>query len=115
MKLTNSRSAQSLAPSVAEFINRIGRIENVRCVVVDNGDRVIEITTFAEPLTEETRDAVYAVEVGMIDDFPELVFDFHLRDASDLQGVPPDKIPGVVAVWGSPDENSGRTPETGQR
>jgi hypothetical protein len=75
------------SPWVGEFVRPASRIENVCCVVVeDASDGVVHRTTFADPLSENTRDAIYAIEARTIDLHPDLLFDFHLRNSSETIG-----------------------------
>jgi hypothetical protein len=104
--------------SITEFVNKVSKVQGVRCIVVEDVDeRIIHFTTFADPLTEQTRDVIYAIEASVVDSYPDLVFDFHLRDSSETIGGTPTAIPGqrFFAVWGGLDENSSRTPQAGQR
>jgi hypothetical protein len=105
-------------PSVSKFTQLVAEIDGVRCIVAEDAEgQIIHITTFANPLTDKSREAVYAAEASIIESHPDQVFDFHLRDAAQTETGTPIPIPGqhFFAVWGALDEESGRTSEAGQK
>ncbi len=72
-------------------------------------DGAIHLTTFGYPsYRKETQTAIYDVEASLIDDYPEFLFDFHLRDAALNFGDTPVTIPGECFVWGSLDADARR-------
>lgn len=104
-------------PSVSKFTQMVAEIDGVRCIVAEDAEgQIIHITTFASPLTDKTREAVYAAEAGIIETYPDQVFDFHLRDAEQTETCTSAPIPGqhFFAVWGALDEESRRSSEAGQ-
>jgi hypothetical protein len=104
-------------PAVSKFTEMVAEIDGVRCIVAEDAEgQIIHITTFADPLTDKTRDAVYAAEASVIQSYPEQVFDFHLRDAAQTETGTPIPIPGqrFFAIWGALDEESGRSSEAGE-
>ena len=103
-------------PAILEFVEKVKQIDGVRCIIIEDVDgQIIHFTTFADPMTEELRDKVYAAEAATIRAYPDLVFDFHLRIASETTGSAPMPIPGqrFFAVWGGLDEKSERSSQTG--
>jgi len=68
-------------PAVLEFIRRVSQIEGVRCVVAEPEEDAIHLTTFASGLREKDRETIYDLECDLIDLYPDMLFDFHLRDA----------------------------------
>jgi hypothetical protein len=107
----------ALHPSVTQFTRTLAEIKGVRCIVAEDTEgQIIHFSTFAEPLTDQTRDAVYAAEAKLIEQYPDQVFDFHLRSAARTDAGTPTPIPGqhFFAVWGSLDEKSGRASQAGQ-
>lgn len=108
----------ALHPSVTEFTRTLAEIVGVQCIVAEDTEgQVIHFSTFAEPLTDRTREAVYAAEAKLIERYPDQVFDFHLRSAALTDAGTPTPIPGqhFFAVWGSLDEKSGRASEAGKK
>lgn len=99
-------------PAVIEFVRRVSQVTGVRCVVAEPEDGAIHLTTFASPLTEETQDAVFAIEASTIDSFLDLLFDFHLRDAAANAGGTPVPVAGECFVWGSLDADARSAPQT---
>jgi hypothetical protein len=102
-------------PAVIEFARRVSALDGVRCVMAEPEDGAIHLTTFATPLTEGAQTAIYDVEASLIDDYPEFLFDFHLRDAALNFGDTPVTIPGECFVWGSLDAEPRRAPQTSKR
>ena len=96
---------KSVPPCVHGFVKTVAKVAGVRCVVVEEGENnTIHITTFAEPLTEECREAVYAIEADLVQGNPNLMFDFHLRDADGSRNIAA-AISGkhYFAIWGGVD------------
>lgn len=105
-------------PAILEFGRKVAQVDGVRCIVVEDVEgQIIHFTTFADPLTESIRDAIYAIEANTIDKYPDLVFDFHLRVASEAETGTPTPIPGqrFFAVWGGLDEKPERASTTGKK
>lgn len=105
-------------PAVNAFVSKVAQITGVKCIVVEDVEgKIFHLSTFATPLTEETRRAIYEAEATLIDSYPTLIFDFHLRDAGETIGLTPIAIPGqqFFAVWGDLDANTRRAPQTGER
>ncbi len=105
-------------PSVSKFTEMVAEIDGVRCIVAEDAEgQIIHVTTFAGPMTDKTREGVYAAEAIVIETYPDQVFDFHLRDAAQTETGTPIPILGqhFFAVWGALDEESGRSPEAGQK
>jgi hypothetical protein len=99
-------------PAVIEFARRVSALDGVRCVIAEPEDGAIHLTTFATPLTEEAQTAIYDVEDSLIDDYPDFLFDFHLKDAADYFGDTPANVPGEQFVWGSLDADSRPAPQS---
>lgn len=99
-------------PAVIEFVRRVTQVAGVRCVVAEPEDGAIHLTTFAAPLTEETQDAIFAIEASTIDSYLDLLFDFHLRDAAANLGGTPVSVAGECFVWGSLDADARSAPQT---
>ena len=87
-------------------------VDGVRCVIAEPEDGAIHLTTFATPLSEGAQTAIYDVEASLIDDYPDFLFDFHLKDAADYFGDTPATVPGEQFVWGSLDADSRPAPQT---
>jgi len=71
-------------PAIHEFIGRVWEIDGVRRVIAEPEEGAIHLTTFATPLTDDARNAIYDVEMDTIDSYPDQLFDFHLRDAGKI-------------------------------
>lgn len=85
------------------LVNSLSRPNSVVAIlaepVEDNG-AAVHITTFADPLDEPTREAVYSAECDLIDKFENTRFDFHLRQPQRVQGrivIPPS--PYAMILW----------------
>ncbi|HVN30153.1 MAG TPA: hypothetical protein VMT64_16760 [Candidatus Binataceae bacterium] len=102
-------------PAVIEFARRVSAIEGVRCVIAEPEDGAIHLTTFATPLSDKIVDAIIAVEATLIDDFPPLLFDFHIFDAARHFGERAESIPGECFVWGDLSADQHRAPQTSKR
>jgi hypothetical protein len=105
-------------PAINDFVKRASGIDGVRCLVVEEVDeKIVHLTTFADPVTEEVQQAVYAVEAAIIDTYPESVFDFHLRVASETESGTPVPVPGqrFFAIWGNLDEKSASSYQASRR
>jgi hypothetical protein len=104
-------------PAVIEFVRRVFEVEGIRCVVAEKVEGVIQITTFAYPLTEDLQDAIYNLEDEALDQSPEIILDFHLRNAQINLGSTPVATGAEqsFSVWGNLDANSRRAPPTGKR
>lgn len=90
---------------VHSFVRTVAQIPDVKCVVVEDGEgHTVHITTFVEALTEEKRNQIYAVEADTIHANPNLVFDFHVRQAEEVSGNLAS-ISGkhYYAIWGELD------------
>lgn len=114
----------SVHPSISEFVRRVAEIEGVHCVVAEDiseedkpDEYIIHLTTFAHPLSEQTRSAVYAIEAELIDEYPDRSFDFHLRDSSGTVTQTPMLLPGqrFFAIWGTLNEESGRSSDASEK
>ena len=108
----------SVPPFVSDFVRSVAEIEGVRCIVAEDAadEQTVHFTTFAQPVTDHLREAVYAVEQKVIEDYPDVIFDFHLRDASRTITGTPVLVPGqrFFAVWGSLDDEPRRPSEAGE-
>ena len=102
-------------PAVHEFIQRVSAIEGVRCVVAEPEEDAIHLTTFARNLSEEDHTAIYDIEIDLIDSYPAMLFDFHLRDADRNLGATPESIEGECLVWGSLDADARPAPQTSKQ
>ena len=74
---------------------------------IEDHGAAVHITTFADPLDESTRDAVYSAECDLIDKFESTRFDFHLRQPVRVDGrivIPP--TPYAMILWQRSDANS---------
>jgi len=95
----------SVPSAVHAFVRSVAKIPRVKCVVVEDGEgRSVHITTFVEQVTDELRKNIYAVEVNTIQENPNHVFDFHVRNANEVSGKP-ESISGkhYYAIWGELD------------
>jgi hypothetical protein len=104
-------------PSISEFVRKAALVAGVRCIVVEDVDeKIIHLTTFADPVTEETQRSIYAIEAATIDAYPDLVFDFHLRVASETESGTPIAVPGqrFFAIWGNLDEKPANPRQAGR-
>lgn len=103
-------------PAVLEFAQQVFEFAGVRCVVAEKVEGVIQITTFAYPLTEDLRDAVYALEDRALGQSPDIILDFHLRSAQINLGSTPVATGAEqsFSVWGNLDADSRRAPQTGK-
>jgi len=96
--------------AVEQFVQNVANVKGVKCIAVEEAEgQIVHFTTFADPVSEQSRAEIYAIEAATIDAFPDLVFDFHLRLASEAEGGTPIPIPGqrFFAVWGDLHENAG--------
>lgn len=74
---------------------------------IEDHGAAVHITTFADPLDESTRDAVYSAECDLIDKFENTRFDFHLRQPARVDGrivIPP--TPYALILWQRLDAHS---------
>ena len=69
------------------FLTGVGLVIAVVGEPVD-GLEVLPVTTFTKEI-EATRAAVYDAEIQLIDKFPDMKFDFHLRELEDDVPEPP--------------------------
>ncbi len=95
---------QGSHPAINEFVTKASQVAGIQCIVVEDVDgQIFHVTTFAEPFTEDARSAIYEIEAQTIRAFPTIIFDFHLRRASETEGGTPTPVPGqnFFAVWGS--------------
>ena len=101
---------RSAPPCVDDFVRLVAEVAGVQCIVVeDEASEAIHITTFAAPITDENRAAVYNAECEIVEANPELRFDFHLRRADEVVGKPSSPVSGkhLYAVWGDMNANDG--------
>lgn len=73
-------------------------------MVEDGEGRTVRITTFVEGLTQDKRTEIYGIEAETIYANPNLLFDFHLRQAEEVSGNLAS-ISGkhYYAIWGELD------------
>jgi len=103
-----SRACAVPPPFVSTFVRAVAKVPGVKCIVVEDSEnhRTVHVTVFVDPLTEDARSAVYAIERDTIDANPNLAFDFHVRRADETSG----KTPALAAsdyyfvVWGAIDD-----------
>lgn len=60
----------------------------------------LHITVFADPVSEKTRETIYGGERELLDRFPDITFDFHLRQPERVDGepmIPP--APQALVLW----------------
>ena len=103
---------KTVPPCIHSFVRAVTKVTGVRCVVAEEGEQdTVHLTTFADPLTEEARARVYAIEAETIKANSDYVFDFHLRRADEAKatGGTPAGIAGAhyFAVWGGIDADQG--------
>jgi hypothetical protein len=90
-------------PAIEQFVKKAAKIPGIKCMVIEEAEgQIVHVSTFAEPVNDELRDAIYSLEAATINAFPDIVFDFHLRLASEVDGGTPIPVPGqrYYAVWG---------------
>jgi hypothetical protein len=101
----------TLPPCVHEFVRTVANIPGVQCIVAEEAEhRTVHLSTFADPLTEETERLIYQAEMDLIFSNPNLRFDFHTRRASEAKGElnlsARQHYFGYFGVWGSLDAKS---------
>ena len=67
--------------NLTDFIRAISELSGTRAVWVEPIDGVLHVTTFVTDVTEERRASIYACERKLIAHYPDLVFDFNVRDS----------------------------------
>lgn len=68
--------------NILEFIASVKKLDGTHAVYVETIDDVTHVSTFVSMGTEELRHGIYACERKLIDDCPDAVFDFHVREAA---------------------------------
>ena len=75
---------------VSRFVEELRSCPQVLAVIVERGSNEsdLHITTFAQSLTDDVREAVYSAERIAIDLFAPRTFNFHLRQPEVVGGQP---------------------------
>lgn len=87
---------------VYDFVQAVAKIPAVNCVVAEQVDGCVHVTTFVVAVPREDRERIYSIEAEIIRANPSVSFDFHVRNAVDASGGTPDATGGhLFAVWGA--------------
>jgi hypothetical protein len=73
-----TRTSASLKHAFKRFVELVRPIEDVRHVVAFD-DELPEIFTYITKLDEKVMFQVYDAQVSIMEDYPELPLDFHIR------------------------------------
>jgi len=92
-----------IPPYVHDFVNAIRKIDHVKCIVAEDGEDItsLHVTTFAQQIDDELRDRVYEIEADIIENNPDVIFDFHLRRAEAAEPAASSSLRHVFMIWGS--------------
>lgn len=103
-----ARTSTDVKRAFKRFVELVKPIEDVRYVVAFDEEE-LDIYTYIDALDEAVMSRVHHVEMQLMDEFPTLLVDFHVRY---LEGRPLEAftspLPGLTYVRGNGDDVPGK-------
>ncbi len=102
---TPKASCSTLHPAALDtFIAKTAKLEGVKCIVAEQieGEQTIRVTTFVDPLTDETHTVLYLYEAELIAACQNQPFEFCLVEAGAGELTTPKPSPNsrLFILWG---------------